>query len=370
MIFFRLLIAATAILLGIYGYFYIRRVMKFYGWDITRTFLHPAAVIFALLLALGCIDMKRTRSMIILHFVVLSIILDIIALLVKFIFRNRQPEKGVRICRMLYGCGLLPVVITGILLTYGYWNMGRAERTEYYLETEKNVDDYNIILITDTHYGTIQSTEILKGKISEINAQSPDVVILGGDLVEEGTSKEKMEEVFDVLGKIASKYGIYYVYGNHDRQPYTANRSFTDKELENAITSNGITILEDTYTELPNNLVLVGRGDAAWGNSSDRKSIKEILEEIDIDKYIIVADHQPIEAEENDAQGVDLEVSGHTHAGQIWPVGVFTELFGMLNYGEYQIGDCTVIVSSGFTGWGYPIRTQEHCEYAVIHITH
>lgn len=259
-------------------------------------------------------------------------------------------------------------MITGIVLTYGFFNMNHAVKTEYHLITEKKVGNYRIVLLTDIHYGTIQDTNVLKNKIKEINEQSPDLVVLGGDIVEEGTSKERMEEVFQVLSGIETKYGIYYVYGNHDRQPYTQNRSYTNEELEAAITGNGITILEDHYVEIEDDLILAGRGDAAWGNVSGRASMEEILEEVNRKKYIIVADHQPIETEENDTQGVDLELSGHTHAGQIWPVGILSELTGILNYGEYDRGNCKVIVSSGFTGWGYPVRTEEHCEYVIINI--
>ena len=171
-----------------------------------------------------------------------------------------------------------------------------------------------------------------------------------------------------MFGGMKSQYGVYYVYGNHDRQPYTNNRSYTDEELENAILAGGITILEDGYTEINDDLVLAGRGDAAWGNVSGRASTEEILEGVDRNKYIILADHQPIEAEENDAQGVDLELSGHTHAGQIWPTGLLTELSGGLNYGKYQVGNCNVVVSSGFAGWGYPIRTGKHSEYVIVTI--
>ncbi|MDO4299400.1 MAG: metallophosphoesterase [Lachnospiraceae bacterium] len=246
--------------------------------------------------------------------------------------------------------------------------MTQVIKTEYQIVTDKNVGNYKLVLITDTHYDTIQDTNVLKQKIAEINQESPDLVILGGDIVEEDTSKKAMEEVFQVLGGLESTYGIYYVYGNHDRQPYTEHRSYTDQELEDAISGNGITILADSYQEINEDLILAGREDAKWGNHSGRASVEELLADVDREKYIIVADHQPIEAKENDAQGVDLELSGHTHAGQIWPIGIISELTGILNYGKYQQGNCQIIVSSGFTGWGYPVRTQEHCEYVVIHI--
>ena len=256
-----------------------------------------------------------------------------------------------------------------MLLAYGYGNMQHIRKTEYQLETAKIAGNYTLVLITDTHYGTIQDTSFLQAKAEEISGNFPDIVVLGGDIVEEGTSKAHMEEVFQVLGGIKTKCGVYYVYGNHDRQSYTQEKSYTEAELKAAITKNGITILEDNYIEINDELILAGRGDAAWRNQSGRASVADILKDADRNKYIIVADHQPIAAEENSDQGVDLLISGHTHAGQVWPVGHITELFGTLNYGEYQVGGCKVIVSSGFTGWGYPVRTQEHCEYVVIHLT-
>ena len=80
-----------------------------------------------------------------------------------------------------------------------------------------------------------------------------------------------------------------------------------------------------------------------------------------------MADHQPVEIEENIAQEVDLQVSGHTHGGQIWPVGLLTELLGQYNYGNYsEKNNFELVVSSGYTGWRYPIRTGKHCEFVMI----
>lgn len=365
---FRLILIVVEIFVGVYVYYYIRRTMEFYSMDVRKIPFKISAVVLAVFIALACRNMWSVRTVIILHLLAFALLFDVIALFTKVICHNRQPGKLYRFGRRLYGCGLLPIAAAALLLIYGFFNMNHVLKTEYLLETEKNLGNYKVVLITDTHYGTIQDTEVLKNKIEEINMQNPDIVVLGGDIVEEGTSKEQMQEVFQVLGGITNHYGIYYVYGNHDRQPYTQNRSFTNEELEHAITENGIVILEDDYVEIRDDLVIAGRGDAAWGNVSGRASTEEILDGIDREKYIILADHQPVEAEENSEQGVDLEISGHTHAGQVWPVGVLSELAGILNYGEYQEGACKVIVSSGFTGWGYPIRTEEHCEYVVINI--
>lgn len=359
---------ALAALAGGYAYFLIGRIMKFYGAGRRKKLFGIMNTALAIVVAFSCMNIWSTSAMVVLHILVIALILDVIALAVRLIWRKRQTKKGEEIFRKIYGCGLVPVVITCGLFVYGFINMNHVMRTEYTAATDKDVDNYKIVLITDTHYATIQDTDILKGKVEEMNAENPDIVILGGDIVEEDTSKERMKEAFSVLGGLKNKYGIYYVYGNHDRQPYTNSRSYTDEELEYAITESGISILEDGYVEIGDDLVLAGRGDAAWGNASGRASAEEILKDVDREKYIIMADHQPIEAEENDAQGVDLELSGHTHGGQIWPVGILSGLAGELNYGEYQRGGCKVIVSSGFAGWGYPIRTGRHCEYVVIKI--
>lgn len=81
-----------------------------------------------------------------------------------------------------------------------------------------------------------------------------------------------------------------------------------------------------------------------------------------------MADHQPVEASENNKNNVSLELSGHTHGGQIWPARLVSGIAGVLNYGEYKEGNCKVIVSSGVAGWTYSMRTGKHCEYVVVDI--
>lgn len=259
---------------------------------------------------------------------------------------------------------LLPVLALCLLLGYGRYNMGRIVKTEYTVLSDKLSGEYRIVLITDTHYGTIQDPAVLRAAAEEINALAPDIVILGGDIVEEDTSKEAMEEAFRTLGSLKSTYGVYYVYGNHDRQLYTDAPAYTENELAQAVTANGIVILDDRTVNIGRELVLAGREDV--GRRQGRLPAQELLKGADRSRFLIVADHQPVGAEENAAQGVDLELSGHTHAGQLLPIGYINILRGMRNYGLSRADGCTVIVSSGVAGWGFPIRTQGRCEYAVI----
>lgn len=356
-----IIMAAVAVLLGTYVYFFLRRVFRFYSRGKTNKILQILQIALAVVVGFFSVNIWNEISVILLHFIFASMFVDLAAMILRRFLKGKAVH-------VLYHCGLVPVVVVFCILLYGFLNMKNVIRTEYTVQTEKEISDYKVVLITDIHYATIQDTNILKDSISKINEENPDIVILGGDIVEEGTSHERMQEVFEIFQGVKSKYGVFYVYGNHDRQPYTDKRSYTDEELAQAITENGIVILEDNFTEINKELVLIGRGDAAWRNNSGRVSIDELMAVVDTEKYIIVADHQPIEAEENNAAGVDLELSGHTHAGQIWPTKYFFDVMKMLRYGRYQEGDCTVIVSSGFAGWQYPIRTQEHCEYVVVNI--
>lgn len=347
----------------LYSYFRLRKLFIFLDLDLNQKKCRILNFGLSMFILSLCIHIRSIMTLTIIHIVVISIFLDCLSFLLKKL--NIQWK----IWDMIYGYILLPVVISVCLIIYGIGNMSTIRNTKYQIDTNKKIGQYHIVMLTDIHYGTIQDSSLLKEKIIEINQQNPDIIILGGDIVEEETSKEKMQECFALLGKLKAKYGIYYVYGNHDRQPYIMTPTYTSEELENTIVDCGIHTLKDEYVEINQDLILAGREDAAWGNTSNRQSSQEILEGVDRNKYIIMVDHQPIEAKENDEQGVDLMLSGHTHAGQIWPIGVVTTLRGEYNYGRFVKGNCKVIVSSGFTGWGYPVRTEGYCEYVSLYIS-
>lgn len=345
----------------------VRRVFSFYGIGRKKWYIICFRAVlfsgFALLITLW-----PPGIVIALHFLGVFIITNLIEVIIKQFYRHRQAEKSGWFWKFLCRGGILQVLAVFLMLGYGYYNVGHIDRTEYIIETDKVSNDYRIVFISDTHYGTVQNPAVLQELMAEIGTLEPDFIVLGGDIVEGGTSKESMEEVFCMMGKLDSRYGIYYVYGNHDRQEDREKRSYTDQELEQAITDNGIIVLQDEYVRIGNDLILAGRDDMGLHGKSERLSAEEILEGADRERYIIMLDHQPVETAMNGGAGVALQLSGHTHAGQAFPGGLFMRVMGMPCYGEYQENGCELIVSSGASVGVFPIRTEKHCEYVVIEL--
>lgn len=135
--------------------------------------------------------------------------------------------------------------------------------------------------------------------------------------------------------------------------------------LNQAITKNNITILNDQEVQL-SNITLVGRKDYTNPN---RKKTKDY--HLTNKTYNIVLDHQPQGTKENIKNNVDLQLSGHTHNGQMFPLSYsyHLQLDFAGNYGKETFRNYTKIISSGLVGWGFPIRTEGICEYVVVNVT-
>lgn len=207
----------------------------------------------------------------------------------------------------------------------------------------------------------------LKEYCQEMSVEKPDVVFLTGDIFDQHTPYEDMKEATKILGSISNTLGVYYVYGNHDAR--VSNTGYDEQDIRDNFEANGVRVLEDT-TVMIDDLIIVGRKDARFHNDNqERKTSQELLPYLEKDKYVIVLDHQPLDLEENAKLGADLQLAGHTHGGQIFPMGpVEALLTGGLVYGERTIGEYHAITSSGISGWGYPIKTGAPSEYVIINI--
>ena len=250
-----------------------------------------------------------------------------------------------------------------LFFVYGVVNMQVVTPRYHTYTSPKLTEEHTVVFMADLHVGSAQPFRVTEKTVAAIRALRPDATILGGDIVDDYTTKEEMEAAFRLFAGFETP--VYYLYGNHDRQghaEYAGGRKFSPQELEAAMTANGVTVLKDGFAEIAPDLLLLGREDITEGEG--RAKI-EALTNPSPEKYLIVADHQPAQFRENLAVGADLQLSGHTHAGQLFPLGLLYAAIGYC-YGDYTEGDAVMNVSAGACGWRMPFRTQAGCHYEVI----
>ncbi len=259
------------------------------------------------------------------------------------------------------------VLITVVYLFSGWINMINISRIDYALETSKNIGkDFRVVLVTDFHLSMTLDGDDVGKLVDRINGENSDIVVISGDLVDDETAKEDMLESCKAFGKLKSKYGVYFVFGNHD-EGYFQYRNFNGTELRNALENNGVMVLEDETAVINEKIFIVGRKDAS---DKDRKSISDLTKNISKDAYTIVLDHQPNDFDNQAKAGVDLVLSGHTHGGHMFPAGPIGVLIGANDeyYGLHTRNKTDFIISSGVSGWEIPFKTGTRSEYVVIDV--
>lgn len=301
------------------------------------------------------------------NYIILYTALNLLNRVIKITLKKELHRKLKRI---------IPVCIIAFLILLGIYNMLHIERTSYSIFTEhkfSNADrKYRVILIADIHYGPTSFEETLVSLQKKVNSENADLVLILGDVVDENSTYEDMQTVFAYLGNLDSKYGLYFIYGNHDRQMLKKEsaRDFSQEELDNTICNNGIIILKDNMISINDDIILVGRED--YSMEEERLSIVDLMEDVPAEKYVLMMNHTPQESEESEQCGVDLLVAGHTHNGQVWPLNWFLSWFAnnSLMYGmeESTETEFKQIVTSGVGGWALPIRNSSPAQYVVIDI--
>lgn len=366
--------------LGFYLYFVVGRLfgLLFPAWG--RRLKNTVSIVAAVALALPCVNLFGAWALVVLYFSAISICMDLLQLFIRRVLRRAQKKAASvnrlgthKVWGILYRSGAAAAFFTAAVIGYAYWNMHHVVTTRYTVATEKNIrqEGYRIVFLSDLHFPTTMDREMLETYCKRMEAEKPDLVVLGGDIVDEATASEDVEAAFSALAQVHSTYGTYYVYGNHDKGRYARDCDFTPQGLEKMIQESGVKILEDETVQLDGPLYLSGRRDRSEAQAQQgRLSAETLVEAVPQDAFHILADHQPRGMEENAQAGFDLMLSGHTHAGQMWPVGLATTLFdkGTFNYGHKEYGAMDLIVSSGIAGWGYPLRTGKHSEIVVIEV--
>lgn len=354
--------AIILILAAIYFYIFYRRILTIFLKN--KNYRMIGSLLLTLITIRIAWPVYDLGGVVVFHILFLSLIFDLFC----FLWKKWKGNLG-KNSKFLHESGLLVFLVTTLIFGYGYMNIHHVKKTTYIVRTKKMKQgkDLKIALISDLHLGATMNANHLEQYMKKIQKQKPDLLLLAGDIFDENTKKSEMKKAAQIFGSFSSTYGTFYVYGNHDSNLYTKKPYYTAAQLRKTLEISHVHVLEDQQIHLTKHLILIGRKDASDIN---RKSLQQILPYDHGKAFCIVMDHQPIALKEISNQKVDLQVSGHTHAGQIWPTGQLMQFMGIsdLNYGEKTMKNSRLIVTSGIGGWGYPIRTGGHCEYVMIHI--
>jgi len=263
--------------------------------------------------------------------------------------------------------GYIVLFILMGMLAYGAWNALNPVITRYDLSVNKRaegIDHLKLVLVSDIHMGRVVGIDRVERLAESLNELSPDIVIYAGDQIDDDATYVANNKIAEPLRNIKARFGSYAVLGNHE---YISGQPELAVSL---LKNNGITVLQDQWTMIGDTIYIVGRDDLSAIRYASRGTgtLADIMKGIDKTKPIIVIDHQPSRINEAAQQGVDLQVSGHTHKGQFFPnnlmtKGIYEQDWGYLKKDAYQL-----IVSCGFGTWGPPIRLGNQPEIVDINI--
>jgi len=240
-----------------------------------------------------------------------------------------------------------------ITLIYGAWNARHPVITHYELSIDKEVSplkQLRIVMVSDIHYGAIIDAPRLNKMLEAINKLQPDVILISGDIVDGTVKQEESQKLIDIFKQMHTNYGIFAVPGNHDRWIRS------DPKLVRDFKEAGLKVLIDSQIKVGDSFYIIGRDDPGHSRNLGRKDLGELMQGVNLSLPVILLDHQPIDLEAAEKNQVDVQLSGHTHMGQIFPGHLITNYLYDLDWGLLTKGNYHLIVSSGYGTWGPPLR--------------
>ncbi|MHB9146279.1 MAG: metallophosphoesterase [Symbiobacteriia bacterium] len=265
-----------------------------------------------------------------------------------------------------YGGAMVCLVLLAALL-YGTWRARTPVVTEYTLSIPKSAGQYrelHVVLVSDIHLGYIIGNSRLRQLTRMVGGLHPDLILIPGDIIDNDYRPFVADGMAAELGKLKSPLGTYACPGNHDLGP--EGLPGFRAQMQRA----GIRLLADEWVKVDDSLVIAGRKDHASPRPSNPITpLDEIMQGVDRSLPILLLDHNPNRLGDAVAAGVDLQVSGHTHRGQMFPFNFATRRVFEVDWGYLKKGATHFVVSLGFGTWGPPIRIGNRPEVVRIRLS-
>ncbi len=295
------------------------------------------------------------------YFLLIIAVIDLVRLINHFItffpsFITSNPSRAARFAAVDV------IFIVAMLVLFGFINAHMIRVRTIVIPVEKQAGHrktLNIVMASDIHLSSIIGSRRIGRIVEKINSLSPEIVLLPGDIVDGDLNPVIHQNLGESLRKIKAPLGVFAVTGNHE---YIGG---VERACE-YISDHGVRILRDSTVFVDSSFYIVGREDRS---SRKRRSLKELMENVDKNYPVVLMDHQPFHLEEAEANGVDLQLSGHTHHGQMWPFNYITDMVYELAYGYLVKGKTHIYVSSGVGTWAPPSGSQTDPEIVNIRMT-
>ena len=264
---------------------------------------------------------------------------------------------------------VLMLCVTGVvagLLLIGHINAILPRIVTLHLSVPRKasrLDHLNIVAVSDVHLGTIVNKSRFDQIVDRINRLAPDVVLLPGDIVDEDIAPVIRQNLGESLRNIRSRYGVFGVTGNHE------HIGGAERACEYLV-AHGITMLRDQNVKVADSFFLIGREDrsSVTFGGNPRKKLSDLMESVDKTYPTILMDHQPFRLSEAEDLNIDLQISGHTHYGQLWPINYIVDRIYELAWGYKKKGNTQYYVSCGVGTWGPPVRIGNRPEIVQLQI--
>lgn len=247
-----------------------------------------------------------------------------------------------------------------IYSVYGVWNASNPQVTDVTVAIRNLPERWKgktIVQLSDVHLGHVYKADFLERVVRKVNGRHPDMVVITGDLFD-GMDGE-LSEMVGPLNELKAPYGTFFITGNHET--YLG----VDKAFD-ALSKTKVAILNDEARDI-DGLQLIGLGYPQRGQTKDVYRTIRALPGFIPGKPTVLLYHPPVEIEQARAAGVNLQLSGHTHKGQIFPVVFITDhVYKGYSYGLHSLGDYSIYTSTGVGTWGPPMRTGNTPEIVAV----
>ncbi|MFI8510723.1 metallophosphoesterase [Streptomyces sp. NPDC085460] len=273
-----------------------------------------------------------------------------------------DPEVSRRlfVARVVGGAAAAVAAGTVAHGAYGVLSGPRVKRVTVPLaKLPRAAHGYRIAVVSDIHLGPILGRAHSQRIVDAINATQPDLIAVVGDLVD-GTV-ENLGSAAEPLARLRARHGSFFVTGNHEY--FSGADAWVDH-----VRDLGMRPLRNERLEIPAGFDLAGVDDVAGESEGQGPDFGRALGDRDRSRAAVLLAHQPIVIDDAVAHGVDLQLSGHTHGGQLWPGNFLAELANPTVAGLERYGDTQLYVSRGAGAWGPPVRVGAPSDITIVQL--